>query len=179
MSISLTRRRPFVLLDDNLSPDGRSHLFENPVSVIRCDEPHAVPGALRELSAATGNGLYAAGFLSYELGYLLEPRLADKLPAERRQPLIWMGLFERAEAIEGEGVATLLGEEADADCAVRDLSLSMGEADYRQAFDRVKEYIAAGDIYQVNLTLKYWFAFDGDPLALYARLRRRQRVAYG
>ncbi len=43
----------------------------------------------------------------------------------------------------------------------------------------VQDYIAAGDVYQINLTLKYRFAFEGDPVALYAALRRKQRVAYG
>ncbi len=44
---------------------------------------------------------------------------------------------------------------------------------------KVENYIAAGDVYQINLTLKYHFAFEGDPVALYAALRRKQRVAYG
>ena len=44
---------------------------------------------------------------------------------------------------------------------------------------KVEDYIAAGDVYQINLTLKYRFAFEGDPVALYAALRRKQRVAYG
>ena len=43
----------------------------------------------------------------------------------------------------------------------------------------MQDYIAAGDVYQINLTLKYRFAFSGDPVALYAALRRKQRVAYG
>ena len=55
----------------------------------------------------------------------------------------------------------------------------MDEADYRRAFDRVKDYITAGDVYQINLTFKHRFAFDGDPIALYGDLRRRQRVAHG
>jgi para-aminobenzoate synthetase/4-amino-4-deoxychorismate lyase len=43
----------------------------------------------------------------------------------------------------------------------------------------VKDYIAAGDVYQINLTQKFFFDFEGDPAALYAALRRKQRVAYG
>ena len=44
---------------------------------------------------------------------------------------------------------------------------------------KVQDYIAAGDVYQINLTLKYRFAFSGDPVALYSALRRKQRVEYG
>lgn len=39
--------------------------------------------------------------------------------------------------------------------------------------------IAAGDTYQVNLTFHAEFQLEGDPVALYADLVRRQAVAYG
>jgi para-aminobenzoate synthetase / 4-amino-4-deoxychorismate lyase len=41
------------------------------------------------------------------------------------------------------------------------------------------EYIAAGEIYQVNLTFKTDFVFFGSPLALYRKLRRSQPVNHG
>ena len=58
-------------------------------------------------------------------------------------------------------------------------SLSWSREQYAAAFAAVKDYIAAGDVYQINLTLKFLFDFEGDPVALYAALRRKQRVAYG
>ena len=42
-------------------------------------------------------------------------------------------------------------------------------------FAAVKDYIAAGDIYQANLSFRARFAFAGDPLALYEQLRAAQR----
>ena len=62
---------------------------------------------------------------------------------------------------------------------ISDLELSWSRERYDRAFIKVEDYIAAGDVYQINLTLKYRFAFEGDPVALYAALRRKQRVAYG
>ncbi|HEX5930836.1 MAG TPA: aminodeoxychorismate synthase component I, partial [Methyloceanibacter sp.] len=62
---------------------------------------------------------------------------------------------------------------------ISDLTLSWTRDDYDRAFAKVRDYIAAGDVYQINLTLKYRFAFASDPVALYAALRRQQRVAYG
>ncbi len=62
---------------------------------------------------------------------------------------------------------------------ISDLKLSWSREQYDRAFAAVEDYIAAGDVYQINLTLKYHFAFEGDPVALYAALRRKQRVAYG
>src|SRR5690606_5134136 len=46
-------------------------------------------------------------------------------------------------------------------------------------FEAVKALIAAGDTYQVNLTLRARFTLEGDALGLYRRLADSQRTAYG
>ncbi len=46
----------------------------------------------------------------------------------------------------------------------------MSEDDYNSAFDRIKEYILAGDIYQVNLTYPLDADFDGDHRDLFAKI---------
>jgi para-aminobenzoate synthetase/4-amino-4-deoxychorismate lyase len=173
------RRGPFVLLDDSLGLEGRCRLFEAPVEVVRCDRPEDAPAALARVAEAGRRGLYAAGFLSYELGYLLEPKLTPLLPAERRQPLIWFGLFDAPQELNPAAAGRWVQERLAGSYRVDDLRLSVDRRDYLTAVARVKDYIAAGDVYQINLTFKYLFGFSGDPLALYAALRRRQRVAYG
>ncbi|MEE8227083.1 MAG: chorismate-binding protein, partial [Kiloniellales bacterium] len=173
------RRGPFVLLDDSLGLEGRCRLFEAPVEVVRCDRPEDAPAALARVADAARRGLYAAGFLSYELGYLLEPKLAPLLPAQRCQPLIWFGLFDEPQELDPAGAGRWVEERQAGGYRVDDLRLSVDRRDYLAAAGRVKDYIAAGDVYQINLTFKYLFGFSGDPLALYAALRRRQRVAYG
>ena len=42
---------------------------------------------------------------------------------------------------------------------------------YRQAFEAIKNYIYAGDCYQVNLTQRFSASFQGSPLRAYLRLR--------
>jgi para-aminobenzoate synthetase/4-amino-4-deoxychorismate lyase len=134
---------------------------------------------LAAIEKATESGLYAAGFLSYELGYLLEPRLAPLLPDERNQPLLWMGLFEKPRILTSSQVRQWLHDQGQGKFDLRDLRLSISEADYQRAFEKVKDFLRAGDVYQINLTFKYLFNFSGDPLVLYEALRRKQRVAHG
>ena len=50
---------------------------------------------------------------------------------------------------------------------------------YAPRFERVRDYIAAGDVYQINLTFPLDGVLDGDPLELYRVLRKRQPVAHG
>ena len=170
---------PFILLDDSLSPAGRCLLFEEPVEIIRCDEPGGAQAALQAVAEAGARGLHAAGFLSYELGYLLEPRLAPLLPAQRSQPLIWMGLFGPPRELDAHAARREIENRAGSGHRLDNLRLSIGRDEYLRLLARVKDYIAAGDVYQINLTFKYLFDLDGDPLSLYAELRRKQRVAHG
>jgi para-aminobenzoate synthetase / 4-amino-4-deoxychorismate lyase len=169
----------FVLLDDSLGRNGRCWLFERPLEVVRCDRPEEVEAALARLTAAGAEGLYAAGFLSYELGYLMEPKLAPLLPPDRAQPLLWFGLFDAPRELDPAAAGRWLEARATHGYQLGELRWSLGQDDYLTAARRVKEYIAAGDVYQINLTLKCLFDFTGDPVAFYQALRRRQRVAYG
>ncbi len=170
---------PFVLLDDRLTPGKSSVVFENPVDILRCDDPESAEGVLDDLKTALERGLSAAGFLSYELGYLLEPKLAPLLPARRDQPLIWMGIFDKPRYLDQAAVDSFLAARRGGGHRMSDQRLSITRAEYLRALARVKDYILAGDVYQINLTFKYLFNFAGDPLSLYDELRRKQRVAHG
>ncbi len=60
-----------------------------------------------------------------------------------------------------------------------DLRSNMTDEEYGAAFDRVQEYLRAGDLYQANLTRRF-DAPCADPASLlYARLRERARAPYG
>lgn len=167
---------PYVLLEDHLDPARPARLFDDPVRIIRCDAPEDVPDALAAMADATADGHYLAGFLAYELGYVFEPRLLPLLPPHRRQPLIWMGVFPACREIAA-GIDPPLTP-GKPDNTVDGLTLSIDRDAYLAAFERVKAYIAAGDVYQINLTFKHHFQFSGDPVAFYADLRREQRVGH-
>ena len=172
--------QPFVLIDDSLSPGGDAWLFEDPAEIVACDDPAGVEDALDRIARAGRDGLYAAGFMAYELGYLLEPKLAPLLPEGRRQPLIWMGLFGEPRRLDREGIARFLDTQAQAEGhAVEGHGQTIEREQYLAAIGQVKDYIAAGDVYQINFTFHYRFRLTGDPVSLYRDLRRRQPVAHG
>jgi para-aminobenzoate synthetase/4-amino-4-deoxychorismate lyase len=171
---------PYVLLDDSLTPGGRSLLFTEPEAIVAAYAPADVEAALDKVADGVARGLHAAGFFAYELGYCLEPKLRALLPQERDVPLLWIGLFRAPKPLDDAGTRAWLDAHGASEWAkISDLNLSWTRDQYDRAFAAVEDYIAAGDVYQINLTLKYRFAFEGDPVALYAALRRKQRVAYG
>jgi para-aminobenzoate synthetase / 4-amino-4-deoxychorismate lyase len=169
----------FVLLDNSTGPHVASLLFEHPVRIIRADTPAEVPGALHSLTTTLQSGSYVAGFFSYELGYILEPRLASRLPGKRSVPLLWFGVYSAPRAMTGGEVQSWLTREAIGDPTLGALGHSWDAPAYMERFTEVQNKIRAGDIYQLNLTFKAKFELQGSPLALYRDLRLKQRVAYG
>ncbi len=170
----------FVLLDNNSGAGHPSLLFTDPVEIISAETPEEVPGALERLEAAVNSGLHAAGFFAYELGYVLEPKLAGLMPAKRNVPLIWLGLYKSpAEMTSPQVEHWLATHTRSGTYEFTDVTLAWDDAAYQQRFTQVQEKISAGDIYQLNLTFKARFHLSGSPLTFFLDLRQKQRVAYG
>ena len=172
----------FVLFDDarerNAAP---ARLYRDPVSIIAAYRLEEVQPALDRIAEAGEAGLHAAGYMSYEAGLALEDRL---VPLARRHhirpgsaPLLWFGLFDGLRFIKPEAVQALLPDPSGV--RIEPLQPLIQEDAYYAAFDRVQEYIRAGDIYQVNLTFPCATRFHGDLMALYGAVRPRQRAGYG
>lgn len=170
----------FCLFDDaRLRGPAPARLYRDPVATIAAWRMDEVQPALDRVAQASDAGLHAAGFLSYEAGLALEDRLAP-IAAQRAgggAPLLWFGLFEGSRRIPSTAVPDLLPDRTRARIGpMRPLIDEMG---YRRAFDRVQDYIRAGDVYQVNLTFPCDVPMEGDPLALYAAVRSRAAAGYG
>jgi len=59
-----------------------------------------------------------------------------------------------------------------------DFSSGLGKEEWMQLVGRAKDYIAAGDIYQINLTRTLSAPWSEDPAAFYPRLRRASPAPY-
>ncbi|MCI5097616.1 MAG: aminodeoxychorismate synthase component I [Rhodobacteraceae bacterium] len=150
-------------------PAGPGTGFVAPSRVIRADQPAAVEAALDALDAARADGAWLAGYASYELGYVLEPRLRARLPQDRRLPLLCFGVYEAPEALNLQA-----GE-----AALQPLRPVWDQTRYTEAFDTVKHNIGSGDIYQANLTFPIETGVSGTSEALYAALCAHQSVGHG
>jgi len=145
-----------------------------------------------------------AGYIGYEWGAELER--VTRPPADRFTPqmpdvalalydwvIAWDHLEKRAWIVStGSGTAAAarlrwVQEQLTVPLrAIADLAASATQPqsnftrhDYERAVTRIRAYIAAGDVYQVNLAHRFHAAFAGSPLALYRRLRARNPAPFG
>jgi len=174
--MKLRATAPFVLLDDARA-GGRGRLYRGPVDVIVGRRPDGVLPSLAALREAVACGLHAAGFLGYEAGHPLEPKLAPLaiMPGAEEPPLLWFGLFETEEEVDD--VAAILPDPASA--WIGPAHPLTDRQTYEASVERVREHIFEGDIYQANLSFAAEMRTAGSPAALYAGLRRRAAAGHG
>ncbi len=177
MANAMLVQTPFVLLDDARPGGSDARLYTAPVRVIVAHRPDDVAPALAALDAARAEGLHAAGYIAYEAGHALEPRLGALSGSNADAPLLWFGLFETVEQLPPDAIAARLPDPAGA--WVGRPAPRISRSDYDAAFARVHDWIEAGDIYQANLTFRAAVRVIGDPLAVYAAIRSRAAAGYG
>lgn len=162
--------RPYVVFEDGRE-GGRALVFDLPVDIIAARTATEVPAAFARMEAATRRGLHLAGYASYELGYALEPRFSCQSTPRPRTPLLLFGAFRPPRAVT---LTPMPGPSPRIP-----MTPAWTAAEYAERFRQCREYIFAGDVYQINLTFPLNGHYGGDPLTLYRALRKRQPVVYG
>lgn len=173
---SITSSPCFALLDDAHGASSVSRLYTGLSEILVCADALTWPAFLSTTQAALDAGLHAVALLSYETGGQLQAIPAHDacgLPSR-------MLLFKRCDKLDQEQLnAWLTTQDTPAVAGIAALRPSVDAAAFCDAIAAVREYIAAGDTYQVNYTYRLHFDAYGSPLALYRRLRQRQPVPYG
>ncbi|MDQ3077608.1 MAG: aminodeoxychorismate synthase component I [Pseudomonadota bacterium] len=163
----------WILFDDARAGGAPPRLYREPRSIIVARAIDEVVPALEQIQAGLADGAHAAGYLAYEAGHALDPKLADSMRSGDG-PLLLFGLFDRAEIPD---LAALLPSPEGA--FVGRPRPRIDQAAYERAAATVREHLFAGDFYQANLTFGCDVAVAGEPLAIYARLRRSSEAGWG
>jgi aminodeoxychorismate synthase component I len=114
---------------------------------------------------------FAAGWVEYDGAYCFG--LYDHALIYRHADDAWFEVGEFRDRLASDGVET-----ASAPCV--EFEQAMSREDYCRIVRRAQEYIAAGDIYQVNLAHRFAARWDGvDEFSFYERLRESSPAPYG
>jgi len=168
---NLDPSNPFALLWDQAI--GAARLFRGSRGTIEAADLVSALASMRTASAA---GDWLAGGLPYEAGLSLEPRLArlGKALPER----LWFGRFPAPELLTAPGLSALL-EPFRARVVIGAPEPLVDRGNWIAAVRHVQDLIAAGDVYQANLTFPAKVAISGHPLALFARLFSPDAAPHG
>ena len=180
----MANRQPFVLLDDARDGGGvDAHVYDAPRQIFVARQAGEVAAVLAAADAARqSDGGTLAGYIAYEAGLALEPKLQALTQARSGAvgPLVWLGLFDDVQTLPADAVPDWLAARSDGTAAsLGPLDPQLSPGGYAQAFAALQDAIRAGDIYQANLTFPLAGSYRGDPVALYAALRPAAQAGYG
>ncbi len=172
----------------------------DPFEVVRAVlDRFALPAADPEIPVTAG----LMGYLAYDLKDRIEtlPRtsvdrwrlphvflcapsilLVQDLLADRTRVFLPEGEglpdIRRRIGVLSRGGADAPGGTTGFSCGVDGFVSNFRRPDYLEAVGRIRDYIAAGDVYQVNMSQRFETSFSGDPFALFQSLFRRNPAPF-
>jgi para-aminobenzoate synthetase component 1 len=160
---------------------GRSILAWDMQEELRSDDWDAFAAALSCDREPWENGWF--GYLGYELKHGLET-LPRTRPGKLALPPLWMMRFGKVAVFEEEGScqlqATSCKQKTDNwQLATGSLHTQFTPSQHAERVERIRRYIAEGDLFQANLTQKWWQEGQTpDPFALFLRLQEVSPAPY-
>ena len=167
----------FILFRNDFK--GENLLFAGARSIVTAWSADEVEPAFEVLEQARADGLWAAGYVSYEAGITLEPalrsRLSERPGPKKHCPLMSFGIFDGPQPPQAAN--ELLGPTAS-NAGLTGARPHWDYPTYRDRFDRLRRHLHAGDCFQANLTFEIAACHEDNPVALFNALRARQAVAH-
>lgn len=164
-----------------------SYLFLDPVEVFSANTPEELYSLFRWMETMRERGLHLAGYFGYECGYHLDYRgdpISPPAPEADPPPMAWFGAY-LAPCLFDHKTGSFLGAEPPPASSAHlpeifaaEALLDIPEEDYRQKILRIKQYIEAGDTYQVNFTDSITVPSPQNAAAAFTVLSAAQPVAY-
>lgn len=185
------REAIFALLDDgdSTAASRSSRLYTGFVREIACERAADLDAACREVNDELGAGRFALVLGDYEFGRALEFAKRDPATSGETQhghAALRFLLFERCERLSrDEADAWLAAREGSgetsgpAPAGIAGVTMGVERERFERDIGAVQDALRIGDSYQINYTYRLSFEAFGAPVALYRRLRERQRVRYG
>ena len=144
--------------------------FSSPQAVIEAHSPEEVEPALKAAAEAADSACYVVGFVAYHASNGLAPVYSVK--EALGVPAVCFGVFEAPDVVERP--------KPEDPARLTDLQwLPSWDLDtYRDRVTRIKDYLRAGDTYQVNLTFAMEAITTISADALFASLVASQKPRY-
>ena len=151
----------------------RARVLSQPCGRILASSPEELPAAFAQIEGARRGGYWVALLLDYELGEWLEPTLAKPAPPHPRLTAL---VFEKMH----EERPWSLGAECKSEKQASIISVTPGipKERYLARIAQIRDWIAQGEVYQVNATFPLLVNTDGDPAQLYRQIATHHPAAH-
>lgn len=175
---------------------GHARVFTKPCARIVAHRVQDLPAAWMQIEEARRAGHWIALVLEYELGEWLEPALAETAKSHASSPaspyprltaLVFERMHEDAPwSRQGEG---LQNEDSHSEglqdtgsqgttAAITSVRAGVAKETYLARIQQIREWIAQGEVYQINSTFPLHIQTTGEPAQLYRQIASRHPVQH-
>lgn len=145
-------------------------VFQEPLKIIQAHRAEEVEAAFSELEEATKQGLYVAGYVSYEAAPAFDE--AYKVNTQGNvMPIVWFGVFDKP-------LQEMADHAGELQLNVSEWRIETDYGSYQRNMNQIREAIEKGDTYQINYTTRMRAQVEGEPYHLYEHLSRNQSSSY-
>lgn len=164
------------MLESSLPSASQHHslLFQKPHRTLLAHRPGDLPHLFAQIEDALQQGHWVAGWLSYEAGY----HFLDLPTPLTLQPLAIFGIYNTPEVFDHTAPKPAEAVSHPAKLNIAPMPI-VDVATYRHNIERIQQWIAAGDTYQVNYTLPLTTPCAHNAQQVYEALQAQQPCSYG
>jgi len=173
-----SKRESVISLED----PSLSLTFQNGISILKSGtrRPRFGKNPLAMLEEILGQGYIAIGYLSYEFFQFLQP---DFVPAQEKNghvfPLASFLFFDEKRLQKKKFDEWQDDQEIVSEARTKSFPRpNMNKTKFIQMVERARQYIAEGDIYQVNLSQRFETPFEIPPELFLYKLYQTQPVPF-
>lgn len=151
----------------------QSFFFHKPKKIVKISAANHSQN-FRLIDELISKGLIGYAIINYEAGFLFERRLNHFL--DKKELLAEFLFYDKNEfeVINSEKIIF----DFNSNYNIKNFSLNISRNEYINSIQKIKNYIQAGDSYQVNYTVKGKFDFTGEISSLFQNLVFNQSAKY-
>lgn len=173
------KNAPFLLFEDTLRQE--AFYFSKPEEEIVVFDPALLVAAFERLDQLRKQGLYVAGFVSYEAGYSFFPKTETPLKKSKLPLLQFYAFSQKHNGFPKD----LFFDQPSPTPSDQTSSAVLNDFTWDTSFDlysylqsEIREHLFSGDIYQQNQTVQLSFTCESSARELYLQLRTLQKTHY-
>jgi para-aminobenzoate synthetase/4-amino-4-deoxychorismate lyase len=163
---------PFLLLETEVidEENQESFLFSDPIQILEIYNIEDYPNALEKMEIFLQKGYWLAGFFSYHFKNPFFPNSTS--------PLFSIGVYKPPYIFSPNNNFNLQDSTNPPSYSLQKFRFGILEEEYTTVFQKIKDLISQGKIYQLNYTFPIFFEFTGNSFELYIRLKKSQKTSY-
>jgi para-aminobenzoate synthetase/4-amino-4-deoxychorismate lyase len=154
-----------------------SYLFLKPCEIISVSKKEELNFSFKQIHKLIDRGYFGYSLINYEAGYLFEKKLEDFISPEYEK-LIQFFFFEKKEVKKLKSSKIIMDDSLVESYSISNFKLNRSESEFNNDIAKIKDYIRAGDTYQVNYTVKVKFNFNGSYSSFFRKLLFNQSAKY-